>query len=257
MKVWNVKKMACVTTIEKHEGKLWSLAVRVNPETGRHEVLSGDNNSTWILWEDQTPEEEEAKKEEGNKKVLYEQQLWSLIRENKYFEAGKLSFDLNLIRSFKQSLETLLNKAEFKTVTLYTIEEDEADGGAAANLNAEAQKEEDEFRKLVEYCIEKDLKKLFPIIRDMNTSSKFARIAQRMLEIVLENVNFEDLDSLRRQYNAEEGDKNLQGFLETVLAYSERHFSRVQKYVTKSFYLDYVMKHSMLIGAGEEEQQKL
>lgn len=254
MKIWNVKKMTCVNTLEKHEGKVWSLATRQNTETGRYEVLSGDNNSTWLLWEDQTQEEDQSKKEEINKKILQENQLYSLIRENKYLDAGKLSFDMNMIRSFKNVLETLLNKAEFKTHMVYTLEEEEE---KADNGSQDGNEQENDFRNLVKYCLDKDMKKLFPIIRDLNTTSKYARVAQRMMEIVLENINFEDLDALRRQYNAEEGDKNLQGFLETLLSYSERHFSRVQKAVTKSFYLDYILKQSFLISEAEDSGKML
>ena len=239
--------MACVNTLEKHEGKVWSLSARVNTETGRYEILSGDNDSTWILWEDQTREDDQAKKEAINMRVLQDQQLYSLVRENKYLEAGKLSFDLNMTRSYKQMLETLLNKAEFQTHMIYSVEEEDKSKGA----NGKAQMQSD-FKKLVEYCLEKDMKKLCTIIRDLNTTAKFARIAQRMLEIVLENINFEDLDQAKKNFNAEEGDKNLQGFLEILLSYSERHFGRVQKSVTKSFYLDYIMKHSFLINSGAE-----
>jgi len=251
LKIWNVKKMACVNTLEKHEGKVWSLAVRQNTESGKYEVLSGDNNSTWMLWEDQTVEEEQSKKEEINKKILNEQRLWSLMREHKYLDAGKLAFDLNMIRNFKTIAETLLNKSEFKTSMIYTIEEEDNELPEETPNNPN---QEDELKNLVKYCIENDFKKLFPIIRDLNTVTKYARISQRMLEIVLENVDFEDLDALKKQYNAEGNEKNLKEYLEILLSYSERHFSRVQKYVTKSFYLDYVMKHSFLLSGNEESQ---
>ena len=243
--------MACVNTLEKHEGKVWSLAVRQNTDTGKHEVLSGDNNSTWIHWEDNTVEEEEAKKEESNKKILQQQQLWMLLRDHKYYDAGKLAFDLNMIRHFKTIVETLLNKAEFKTSMIYTIEdEDEEQETITGN-------EETDFRNLVKYCIESDMKRFFPIVRDLNSVAKYARIAQRMVEIILEGVNFDDLDALKKQYNTESGEnKNLKDYLEILLSYSERHFSRVQKHVTKSFYLDYVMKHSFLIN-GNENNNKL
>ncbi len=248
IKIWNVKKMTCVNTLEKHEGKVWSIAVRQNHESGRYEVLSGDNNSNWILWEDQTVEEEQSKKEEINKKIINEQQLWSLLRDHKYLDAGKLAFDLSMIRNFKTITESLLNKTEFKTSVIYT--EDDADMPQEYTSDDQT----NEFRELVKYCMEKDIKRLFPIIRDLNTVSKFTRIAQRMLEIILESVDFEDLDSIKKQYN-NEGDKNLKDYLEILLSYSERHFARVQKYVTKSFYLDYVMKHSFLIGNGIETEE--
>jgi len=243
--------MACVNTLEKHEGKLWSLAVRQNPETGKHEVLSGDNNSTWIHWEDNTVEEDEAKKEESNKKILQQQQLWMLLRDHKYFDAGKLAFDLNMIRHFKTVVETLLNKAEFRTEMIYTVE-DEEEGENGENISGN---EENDFRNLVKYCIETDMKRFFPIVRDLNSVAKYARIAQRMVEIILEGVDFDDLDALKKQYNAEGDNKtNLKDYLEILLSYSERHFSRVQKYVTKSFYLDYVMKHSFLISQTDKNK---
>ena len=57
LKIWNVKKAICVSTVDKHEGKVWALDVSDPLKTGKQLVLTGDNSSLLCLWEDVTKEE--------------------------------------------------------------------------------------------------------------------------------------------------------------------------------------------------------
>jgi len=125
LKIWNVKKLTCVNTFDKHQGKIWAVDVRFNKIKQKYEVLTGANDSILSLWEDITQEEDEREKEEYNEKLTNQQQMYNLIREKKFYEAGKLAFDLNMTRKFIEVIEKLYYLQEFKTSMLLTEEDSE------------------------------------------------------------------------------------------------------------------------------------
>jgi len=248
MKVWNVRKNICVNTFEKHQGKIWSLDTRLDPETGKYQVLTGGNDSLLYLWEDRTLEAEREKKEEENKKNLQQQQLWNLMRENKYMEAGKLAFDLNMTKRFINVMEKIYNGHNFRTNFLL-LEEDE-------NENQDSLEKSEEYKKtfvdLVNYCMQTDFRRLLIIIRDLNTSNRYSRIAQEMLHLVLQDVDFENLEEMKKEFQKGSEEMSFNDLLDALLSYSERHFTRIKKYVKKTFYVDYILKQSFLFTSSEK-----
>ena len=54
MKVWNLKKQACVNTFQMHDEKIWGLDV----SEGDRYLLTGGGDSTLKLWLDCSAEKE-------------------------------------------------------------------------------------------------------------------------------------------------------------------------------------------------------
>ena len=234
--------MICINTFEKHQGKVWSLDSRLDTKSGKYQVLTGGNDSMLFFWEDRTLETDKQKKEEENQKNLQQQQLFNLMRENKLMDAGKLSFDLNMTKRFINVMEKIFYGHEFRT-NLILLDDDENEAQDSLEKSEEYKKT---FKELVEYCIGKDFKRTLTIIRDLNTSNRYSRIAQEMLQFVLEGIDFENLDEIKKNFQKGSEEISFNDMLEALLSYSERHFARIKKYVKKSFYVDYILKQSFL-----------
>lgn len=58
VKVWNLKKQACVNTIQMHDEKIWGIDVVKDKY-----ILTGGGDSTLKLWSDCTLEKEHEDKE--------------------------------------------------------------------------------------------------------------------------------------------------------------------------------------------------
>ena len=234
-----MKKMICINTFDKHNGKIWTLYVSDN-YAGEQKIMTGANDSTLYIWEDATVEEEIKIKDEANKKILDQQQLNNLMRQKRYLEAAKLAFDLNLKKGFINILETLVNLYNNTTTFIFSDDIDEME-----DREQEQEKgiEYESLKDIVIYCLNKDVRNFILIVRDLNTTAKYAKIAQEMLNIVVNNIDPDKLCELGKKYKKEgENDKSFAENIEILLAFSERNFDRMRKYVKKSYFLDFVLK---------------
>lgn len=122
IKLWNVKKATCVNTFEQHESKIWSLDVSNYDSEGKQYVISGGSDSKFVLWADETKEEENQKREEQHKILIEQNNIQNLLRQSNYIEACKVAFRNNFTRYFHQSLEKLFSQLGQKNDLLFSIE---------------------------------------------------------------------------------------------------------------------------------------
>lgn len=121
LKIWNVKKQQCVSTVQMHEDKVWALDVHERVEkvvdgagepvvrTTIH-MMTGGADSTVKLWRDSTAEQEVEDKSAELKRIQDEQKLSHLIRESDFMEAALLAFRLNKLRDFYHVLNKLMQQ---------------------------------------------------------------------------------------------------------------------------------------------------
>ena len=231
--------MICINTFDKHNGKIWTLDVSDN-YAGEQKIMTGANDSTLYIWEDATVEEEIKIKDEANKKILDQQQLNNLMRQKRYLEAAKLAFDLNLKKGFINILETLVNLYNNTTTFIFSDDIDELED---REQEQEKGLEYESLKDIVIYCLNKDVRSFILIVRDLNTTAKYAKIAQEMLNIVVNNIDPDNLCELGKKCKKEgDNDKTFAENIEILLAFSERNFERMRKYVKKSYFLDFVLK---------------
>ena len=76
------------------------------------------------------------------------------------------------------------------------------------------------------------LEKMLLFIRDWNTHSKHARVAQNVLNIILKNTLPEDLLSLPK---AKE-------IFESLVSYSDRHMSYTNQLIQDNYMVDYTLE---------------
>ena len=93
---------------------------------------------------------------------------------------------------------------------------------------------------------EEKLFKLLTRVRDWNTNSKHAAIAQRVLSIILKRYSAENLISLANSPTARRAKKNgsgnnldLKTIFDAMGRYTERHYARVEELLGESYLVDY------------------
>ncbi|KAI9349083.1 WD40-repeat-containing domain protein [Obelidium mucronatum] len=221
VKLWNIKSNECVATFDNHEDKVWALT------TNRDEslVVSGGADSKITVWEDCTVEEQEEHDKTTNEKITKEQDLLNFLKKKDYKNAIILAMELDkpvrLLNLFKQLNKTRLHA---NSITgLYTV---------------------DEVIKELEPA---QLEQLLGYIKNWNTHSKHASIAQILLHLILSNKSANSLLET----------KKVKDLLDSLIVYSERHYTHVDEMLKKSYLISYTLDRmdDMLGGAGDLELQ--
>ena len=108
VKIWNLKKQQCVTTVQMHDEKIWGIDVSSDKY-----ILTGGGDSTLKLWRDSTIEKEQEDKVNELEKLQNEQRLSALIRGEDFIEAAVMAFKLNKLRDFYLVVSKILqNKTQ-------------------------------------------------------------------------------------------------------------------------------------------------
>lgn len=101
--------------------------------------------------------------------------------------------------------------------------------------------------------LEVDKVKLLTIIRNLNAKYEFAHLAQYMMtEILPKFQNYEFLSDIRK--TASEGDQpDLKSLLEGTSVYQDKHYTRIQRHLRNSYFIDFVVSQMTL---QEDEKPK-
>ncbi|TPX74781.1 hypothetical protein CcCBS67573_g03935 [Chytriomyces confervae] len=221
VKLWNIKNNECIETFDGHEDKVWALAVKRDESL----VVSGGADSKITIWEDCTAAEREEQDRETNEKVEKEQDLMNFLKKKDYKNAIILAMELDkpmrLLTLFKQLDKARLHPAS--ATGLYSVDE------------------------VVKGLDKEQLEKLLKYIRDWNTHSKHASIAQLLLHLILNNTPSEDLFKTHR----------IKELLDSLLVYSERHYVHVDEMLKKSYLISYTLDRmdDLIGGAGDVEME--
>lgn len=83
---------------------------------------------------------------------------------------------------------------------------------------------------MVNYFIETDFHRLIVLVRDMNTTQKFCRIAQLLLNHILRSIQIDKYADLNKQIKSsqnQKGEEDIAKLFDILIAYSERHYQRL------------------------------
>ncbi|KAJ3016175.1 UNVERIFIED_CONTAM: Transducin (beta)-like 3 [Siphonaria sp. JEL0065] len=221
VKLWNIKSNECVATFDNHEDKVWALTTKSDESL----VVSGGADSKITLWEDCTVEEQEELDKENTEKVSKEQDLNNFLKKKDYKNAIILAMELDkpfrLLTLFKQLNKTRLHANS--ATGLFTVDQ------------------------VIQELDPTQLHQLLGYIQNWNTHSKHATIAQILLHLIL---NHKSAASLLET-------KKVKELLDSLIVYSERHYSHVDDMLRKSYLVSYTLDRmdDMLGGAGDLELQ--
>lgn len=167
-----------------------------------------------------------------------------------------------MVKNFQTALECIFNDVEFKNEILYS----ELETSVKANKSEEISQFEEKFMNFLREIVETDVNKLLIFIRDMNSTAKYCKIAQRTLHYLFKITSLEKFKEFRNKFvikekkskkNTESMQKKKKEFdelLDVLIAYSEKHVNRTQNFIKKSFYLDFMLKKLNLFNLEEQKE---
>ena len=96
--------------------------------------------------------------------------------------------------------------------------------------------------KVIALLVKEDKKKLFETIKKLNARQEFASMAQVLLRELLPRFSPEELMEEFKQAGG-----GLKAILEATGMYSEKHYTRVDRNLKRSFYVQYVLSQMTLL----------
>ncbi|KAG7796692.1 hypothetical protein KL929_003199 [Ogataea haglerorum] len=205
IKIWEISSGDCVQTLDNHDNRIWALCIK---DDGR-EFVSADADGAITLWIDNTEEVQQLEAEERKLKVEQEQSLQNYITNRDWVNAFKLALTLNHpMRLYNVLLASIAEGDEGSVIGSFGIE------------SVISELEQDQILLL------------FKRVRDWNTNSRHFEVAQKLIKAILTNYSNEKLFEM----------PGLMGYIDAILPYSERHYSRLDDLVEQSFILDYVVQ---------------
>ena len=224
--------------------------------------MSGANDSLFCVWEDTTIEEEQKVQEESHKTMIEQQNINNALRNRDFYEAGRIAFRNGMVKNFQTALEYIFNEVEFKNEIIYS----ELETSVKAKKNEEISQFEEKFMNFLREIVETDVNKLLIFIRDMNSTAKYCKIAQRTLHYLFKITPLDKFKEFRNKFvikekkskkkteSMQKKKKEFDELLDELIAYSEKHVNRTQNFIKKSFYLDFMLKKLNLFNLEEQKE---
>ncbi|GJN91096.1 hypothetical protein Rhopal_004113-T1 [Rhodotorula paludigena] len=264
VKIWNVKDEECATTLDNHEEKVWALAINRDESF----VVSGGADSVITIWEDVTETEELEKEQEQAELVLKEQDYENFLSMKDYSNAIMLAFSMNQPRR----LLNLFTEVRATAGTSGDADADLASFTGSRHVDA-----------VLRGLSPAEVRQLLGYIKDWNTVSRTAEVAQTVLHAILKFHDADKLLATLEGRDEQDGDVlELEGakkakapdadederprkkvpevkasdVLGALIPYTERHMTRADKLVRESFIVEHLL--GMMEGfddfdvAGEE-----
>ena len=254
VKLWTIKTGECDNSFDGHDDKVWALGIRSwvvgenESESGaimmHSQMVSGGGDSVLNVWQDTTIHEAEKEIKLKEERVEKEQELNNYVAKKQYRKAIILTLELNFPYKLRVLLEELLlGEAPKAKITLR---------GKSILENkkiTDRKKGEQMISEIVKTFSEKRLLQWMKYIRQWNTNSRHSILAQYCLSMVLRNFKPEKLMAISPE---------MKSITEAILAYSDRHFKRIDKLVQQSYLLDHTLSAmNILNGAIGNNKQNV
>ncbi|KAJ3415807.1 Transducin (beta)-like 3 [Chytridiales sp. JEL 0842] len=205
VKLWNIKNNECVATFDNHDDKIWALTTNKSESF----IVTGSADSKITIWEDCTEQEELERSQANEEKILKEQELSNHLLKKDYKNAIILAMELDqpyrLLKLFEE-----LHK--------HRVEKESATGLTSV----------DTFLRTLD---DERLEKFLKYIQDWNTNTKYAHIAQNLLNLFLASFPSDRLLKLPR----------IKETIEAFIPYTERHFTHADELLKKSYVIGFTL----------------
>lgn len=206
VKVWDNSTAECVKTLDNHDNRIWAMCLK---DDGL-EFITADADGAITMWQDNSEETIALELAKNKEKVEQEQSLQNYINKgdfvNGFLLALKLDHPMRLYKVITSSISA--NKDSLSSVGSLSLED------CIASLA------DDQIMVLMKR------------LRDWNTNGRYFEIAQRVLKVILTRIDIEKLAEV----------KGLMKVVDTMIPYSERHYTRIDDLVEQSYVLDYVVE---------------
>ncbi|EEQ88621.2 small nucleolar ribonucleoprotein complex subunit [Blastomyces dermatitidis ER-3] len=239
VKIWSPYSGEIETTLDNHVDRVWALATPSTASTDKptadshgFALISGGADSVVTFWKDTTSATLSAAVNANTERIEQDQQLQNYIHAGAYREAITLALQLN---------------HPARLLSLFTAA---MDGSRIAD--SETEKESltgnPDIDTVLQSLDKDNLYSLLLRVRDWNTNARTAPVAQRILYALSKSYppsTFIELANYR--HTAPQGGRNkyrpqsMKEILDTLVAYTERHYKRIEELVDESYLVEWVL----------------
>lgn len=209
VKIWDASTGEAVATLDNHSDRIWALTV--HPETNT--LISGGGDSVITFWKDTTAITIATNTVLATARVEQEQQLQNYIHAGHYREAITLALQLNHPARLLSLLQSVVSANPPEA------------GSLSGNIAVD---------NVLSTLSDSQLLLLISRARDWNTNARTAVVAQRVLGVILRSYSAERLAKVRGR-----GWKEM---LDALMAYTERHYKRVEGLLEESYMVDFTLR---------------
>lgn len=206
IKVWDIKSNECLNTLDAHDNRIWAFDIKNDGD----EFISADADGKLSLWHDNSDEVAAERELAATAKVEQEQKLSNYIHQqdwsNAFLLALTLDHPMRLYHVFRSSVA--LNEDPDSAVGLFKLE------------------------KTIATLDDTQILGLFKRTRDWNINLKLFEVAQKVISSLMGIFPTDRLVEI----------KGLTAVIDGIVAYSERHYSRIDGLVESSYMLDYAVE---------------
>ncbi|KAK5149233.1 hypothetical protein LTR04_007304, partial [Oleoguttula sp. CCFEE 6159] len=250
VKIWDVQTGEVATTLDNHEDRVWALVIKPPPasslapaaneekevEKEATTLVSGGGDSIITFWTDTTALTTTTRVEAQTARVEQDQSLQNYIRNGSYREAITLALQLNHPKRLLDLFKAVVNKQPPEEGSLSGVK---GVDDVLAGLGNE------------------QLWILLCRLRDWNTNARNSHVAQKIFWTLMRLCPKERFVKLRRsaKREADSGEEgavvkkgamidggSLKEVLDALKAYTERHYSRMQKLGDEAYLVTYTLQ---------------
>lgn len=199
IKLWSIKEEGECITFDNHVNRIWALDIKQDGEN----FISADADGQINFWKDNSEELRIAQEQHDKVKIEQEQKLSNLINNQDWSEAFLLALTLN------------------HSMRLYNV----LKSSISMNIDPESIIGSFKLENTIKSLNDEQIMILFKKIRDWNVNFKFFEISQKILRLLINDINPEIPGLIK--------------VIESIIPYNERHYNRIDQLIENSFILDY------------------
>ena len=211
VKIWDASTGECVCTLDNHTDRVWALAASASTDR----LVSGGGDGVVTFWANTTATTAAASAAASEARIEQEQQLLNYVQRGNYREAIVLALQLK-------------HPARLLTLFSDVVKTYPPERGSISGLQA--------VDDVIKELSDEQLYALLLRLRDWNTNAKTAAIAQRILAVVVRSYPAERLVNLQQRSGG------LNDVLQALMAYTDKHYKRVEELIEESYLVDFIVK---------------
>lgn len=204
IKVWDVRRGECLSTIDAHADRIWTLITMANPTGESDQMLTGDASGVLKMWRDVSEERALSAQVLRDEVIIKEQELSNMILRKDYTNAILLAMQLE------------------QPHRLFNLTGQLVDGRPIPEAISV-------LSEILSSLDQVQLGRLIVWIRDWNTSLKRAYVSQLLLHTILKKDR-------QLAYNP-----TIKEVLNHIQPYTEKHFEKIDELLIGSHLIDFVV----------------
>jgi len=210
IRLWTIRTGECENTFDQHSDKVWALSVGLDGKT----FFSAGSDSKLLEWSDSTEQEERYRLQKCESVLALEQQLNNNMRNKRYDVALDIALELGHSNKVLHILNNILD----------------VDQQARGGSDKSGERVEAPLDKFVKSWSDERISHIFEYLKDWNTNSRYSFVSQSLLNTLIRVIRVDRLTKIKEVALALPG----------LLAYTERHFQRLDRLHEATYLLEYM-----------------